>query len=94
MENNNKVWILSIKWATQDADDQGLTAFPSKEKAHEAFLEAIQCLKECDCPEMFNEDGTVADGYVLEETENSYYIYEEGWEASNFEEIRIYELGY
>lgn len=91
-QQNNKIWILSIQWATQDSADISLTAYANHEAARKAFEGAVCTCKELDCSEMFNDDWTVAEGYELEEREDYFFVYEEGFAASNFEEIKVYEL--
>lgn len=92
-QNNSKIWILSIKWATQDAEDENISAYSSEEKAKKAFREAVKTCKELDCSEMFNEDGADAEGYESEFIPDEYFrVCESGFGLSNYEEITVYEL--
>ena len=87
-----KIWAIEHHWADDDTVEYQTTLYDSEEKARASFNALVKSAKEDSWGGVINEDGTVTDGYVLEETENSFDIFEEGFYIRNHEAIKLTQL--
>ena len=83
-----KVFELRIDWATDDSNDVCTTLYSTHDKAKDFYLEEIEAAK-VDYDQAFNEDGTLCDGWVLDEGEDFWELYEDGYYCSNHCRITI-----
>lgn len=87
----NKVWIIHLEWVDDCDCADNTYCYDSKEKALEAFDKLVrEELNDC-WGGVINENGTIADGYVLERTSDSMTVYEDGYYNSNHETITLKE---
>lgn len=94
MENKNTtIYEIKVTWACNEEIECTTTLYWDKDKARQAFREAVkQCVTE-DCDEMFasKKEHIPYHGYVVEEDDYIFYVYEEGFAAGNFEQIELNE---
>lgn len=94
MENKKTtVWELATSWNDGEMESFGTMLFWEEKDAREAFKEAVeQCVRE-DCVGMFSDPDKhiPAEGYGLEEDENLFFVWEEGYVSQNYEEIQLNE---
>lgn len=87
-----KFWAIEHHWADDDAVGYQTTLYDSEEKARASFNALVKSAKEDSWGGVIDEDGTVSDEYVLEETENSFKIFEEGFYNDNHEDFNLVQL--
>lgn len=85
-----KVFELRIDWATDDSNDVGTMLYSTHEKAKAEFLEEIEAAK-TDYDQAFNEDGTLCDGWVLDDGKDFWELYQDGYYCFNHCTITITE---
>lgn len=68
------VFELRTDWATDDSHDVGTTLYSTREKAVAAFRKEIEATK-IDYDKAFNEDGTLCDGWTLDEGKDFWRLY-------------------
>lgn len=88
-----KVWAIEQDWADDDElNGHSISLYEDEEKARYVFNNLVKESKTENWGGVINNDGLVADGYCLEESPNSFSIYEDGFYSSNHEEIKLVQL--
>lgn len=85
-----KVFELRTDWATDDSNDVDTMLYGTYEKAKAEFLEEIEAAK-VDYDQAFNEDGTLCDGWVLDEGVDFWELYQDSFYCFNHCRITIIE---
>ncbi|MDY0291922.1 MAG: hypothetical protein RBR02_06270 [Desulfuromonadaceae bacterium] len=74
-----KVYAVRQDWANYDEHDNQINLFDTKEKAKAFYEECVKLEKEQFITSNYlNENGTVDEGYILQEDEEEYEFYEDG----------------
>lgn len=77
-----KVFMVKNDWATDDGSDSSIRLFQTYEKAKEYYNEIILEEKSEFWSQAF-ENSEIVDGYVLDEGEDYFEIFEDGYYASS-----------
>lgn len=77
-----KVYEVKVDWATQDAEGCTTEIYATEEKARKAFnFEIAQAMQDYGC---FDEEvGKLDDGWELEQRDNYWHLFEDGFWSSN-----------
>ena len=80
---SRKVYEIKIDWVLSD-DESGVDTliYSTEEKARQAFLAEIEKAKS-DYDYAFNENGELEEDYKLEQGENYWHLYQDGFWASS-----------
>lgn len=81
-EQNMKVYEVKVDWATRDSEDCTTEIYATEEKARKAMnTEIVQAMQDYGC---FDEEtGELDDGWELEQRDNYWHLFEEGWWSTN-----------
>lgn len=85
-----EVFELRTDWANEDSNDVDTMLYETHEKAKAAFLEEIEAAK-VDYDQAFDEDGTLCDGWVLDESVDFWELYQDNYYCFNHCRITINE---
>ena len=77
-----KVYELKIDWATNDDEACTTEIYETEEKAKKAMnFEIVQAMQDYGC---FDEEtGELDEGWELEQRDNYWHLFEEGWWSTN-----------
>ena len=96
-QEKETIWLVFKCWTDPEQDEtrlprHNIEVFKNREDAIAFFKETVQEEKADAWGGVINEDGSVADGYLIEDDENSFFIAEKAPIVTNYECIILRAL--
>ncbi len=88
-----KVWAIERHWAVDgDYMGYGTTLFANIIAARNFYNDTIRGIIEDDWRGAVDKNGNATDGYVIEKTDDSFTIFEDGYYCDNHDVVKLVQL--